>query len=80
MIGDQVADRDVDFVTDGRDDRNTASREGARDAFVVEGREILARSTAASDDHEIRATPPIHPVECAAELVSSRVALNRGRH
>ena len=80
MIGDEIADRDVDLVADRRDGRNAARGDGARHPFVVERRKIFARSAAAPDDHEVGAAPPIHAVECAAQLLARRVALDCRRN
>ena len=51
-VGDQVAEGNVDFVTDARDDRDRAGVDRAADDFFVEGPEVFdAASPACDDDH-----------------------------
>src|SRR5207302_10796910 len=49
-IGDEVRDRDISFVADGRDHRHPRLNDRARDDLFVERPQILDRSTAAADD------------------------------
>ena len=66
QIGDEVADRHVDFVPDRRDRRDGAAREGAGDALVVECPEVLTGTTATSDDQHVGLAPSRDAVERGA--------------
>src|SRR5581483_3563648 len=79
MIGDEIANRDVNLVTDGRDRGNCACGDGTSDAFIVECPEIFACATAASYDHHIGTGPAIHLVEGEAQLFGSCIPLDRCR-
>src|SRR5262249_9596002 len=52
-VSDEVSDRDVGLVTDGRDRWHRASADRAGDDFFVERPEILDRSAAAADDNDV---------------------------
>ena len=53
QIGHEVANREVGLVSDGRDHRQTAFGDGARQRFVVECGQILERPAAAGNDDDI---------------------------
>src|SRR5438067_11551993 len=50
---DEVSDRDVGLVSDGRNDGDLTTGDGARDDFFVEGPEIFDRSAAPSNDDDV---------------------------
>ncbi len=52
-VGDEIGDREIDFVTDTGHDRNLAIEDGARDHFFVERPQVFERATAASNDQHI---------------------------
>ena len=54
-VGDEVGDRHVGLVADGRNHRHRARGDRARDDLLVERPEILDRSAAASDDDDVDA-------------------------
>ena len=58
QVGDEVGDRDVGLVADGRDHRHRAAGDRARHDLLVERPEILDRSAAAPDDDDVDARRP----------------------
>ena len=54
-IRDEIGDREIRLVTDGGDDRYGAPDDGARNRLLVEGPQVLSRSTATPDDHDVDA-------------------------
>src|SRR5215475_13013176 len=53
QIRHEIGDGEVGLVSDGGHDGRPAGHDGASDTLVVEGPQILDRSTAAADDHDI---------------------------
>ena len=49
----EIRDREIHFVADGRNHRHGAGRNRAGERLVVERPEILGRSAAAADDHDV---------------------------
>ena len=80
-VGDQVADRDVDLVSDGGDRRHrTRAQRRARRFSSLKTREVLLRAAAAPDDHDVGAPPLATRVERGAQLGARRIALHRRRN
>src|SRR5688572_28832719 len=52
-IGNEVADGEIDFVSDGRNDRDGGLINGASDDFFVEGPEILEAAAATGEENQI---------------------------
>ena len=55
FVGDEVGDTDVDFVSDGADDRYRAIGDGSSDDFFVEGPEVFEASASTSGNDDIDA-------------------------
>ena len=67
-IGDEICDREINFVADGADDRNGRVKNGARHDFFVELPQVFNASPAARDHNQVDGFPP---------LVRSRQFLDR---
>ena len=52
-VGGQIGQRDVDFVADRRDDRNSRSRNRPHDRLLVERPQVFQTAAAARDDQAI---------------------------
>ena len=52
-VGDEVRNREIDFVADRGNDRHGTRGDRARQRLVVERPEIFGRSAAASDDDDV---------------------------
>ena len=63
MVGDEVAERGIDLVTDGRHRGPPTARNGARDPLVVERAKILLGAPATPDDYDVRAPPAVQTIE-----------------
>ena len=59
-IGDEVRDREVRLVADGRDDGNRGGADSPRNGFLVECPELLERAAAAAHDEHVGFTEPVH--------------------
>ena len=59
QVGDEVADGEIGLVPDGGDDRDLGSGDHARQAFIIEGEEVLEGAAAARDDDDIHFAVPI---------------------
>ena len=78
-VGDEVGNRDVGFVADGRDDRHRRARDGARHDLLVEGPQILDRSAAAPDDDDVDARHAGDCAQAAGDFERRALALDAGR-
>ena len=72
----QVAERLVLLVADGGDDRNGAARDGAYDALVAEGQQVLEAPAAAREDDDVDALAPRERVERARDRDGRERALH----
>src|SRR6185312_7408458 len=90
QIGGKISDREISFVSHGRDYRNRRRPNRAGDSFFIESPKILNRSTAAPHYYYIYAALVIAIAQrafvvlveksnCAHNLVSSAIALHAGR-
>jgi len=52
-VGDEIADREIGFVADARDDRQLRMKYGARDDLLVERPQVVERAAAAADDQHV---------------------------
>ena len=55
QVGDEVGDREVGLVADGRDRRDRGGRDRARDALLVEGPQVLEAAAAAREHDHVEA-------------------------
>ena len=79
-VRDEIAQRHVGLVTDSGHCRPREARHRAHERLVVERREILGRTAAARDDHNIEVAHLRETVERADERLDRAAALHeRGR-
>ena len=62
-VGDEVGNREIDFVSDAAHHRHAAVDNCARHDFFVEGPQVLERSAAARDDEHVALSPLLTPAE-----------------
>ena len=53
-VGDEVADRDIGFVTDRGHDRNRTTRPPRAQRFEIESPQVFERAAAAREQHDVR--------------------------
>ena len=75
----EVGDRDVRLVADGRNDRDGAERNRARDDLFVERPEILDRTAASRDDDDVHAGDATDGPQAAGDLECRRLRPARER-
>jgi hypothetical protein len=79
-VGDEVGDRHVDLVADGRHDRCPARGDRARDDLLVEGPQVLERAAAAADDDHVGARVAVRARKPARDLLGRADALDADGH
>ena len=75
-IGDEIADGEVGLVADGRDDGDVRGRNGARQAFIVEGEEVLEGTAAARHHDHVHLAVPIEIAHAGTDLRSRTLTLH----
>ena len=81
QVGDEVGNRHVGFVADGRDHRHRAGGNRPGDDFLVEGPQVFDRAAAASGDDDIHAGHGADQPQSARNLAGRALALHaRGRN
>ena len=79
QVGNQVRQRDVHLVADGRDDRHRAGRDRPRHGLLVEGPQVFNRAAAAPDDDDVDAFDAPDVAERPRDVGRRGVALDARR-
>src|SRR5437867_1584681 len=78
QVGDEVGDREIHLVADGRHHGRLGAGDGARDDLFVEGPEIFERSAAAADDDDVDVAERVEVAQPLRDLLGGAVALHAG--
>lgn len=76
-VGNEVANRDIDFVADRRDNGHRAGRNRAGKCFVVKRPQILSRSTATPHDNDVDVRLLLQAQECFEQARRRGLALDK---
>ena len=77
QVGNEVADREIDFVADGRNDGNRGVEDGAGDDFFVKSPKVFEAAAAPREENEIDLFfPVIEQADRTGDFLGGTVALH----
>ncbi len=76
QVGDEIYDRKIGFVSHCGDHRNLRRCHGARQAFIVERRQIFGRASAAAHDDDFHAAAGVEIAHSGGHFGRGGIALH----